>query len=158
MARSVSSTLETAIYAQQTNQVFHILLEIAHADMASTLRFVNNTANVTSNGDVYTAYPFLIDFPPADDPDQLPTVRLFIDNIDRSIVEQLRSISSAPTIDVSVVLASSPNTVECGPLQFTLRSIDYDAQVITAELGFENILNEPFPAGTFTPTDFPGLF
>ena len=158
MARTVSATLEAAVYAQETTQIFHILLEIAHADMAATLRFVNNTADVTSDSDVYTAFPFTIDFPPADGEDQLPSVTLVIDNIDRSIIEELRSIDSAPTIDVSVILASDPDTVECGPLQFSLKSIDYDAQVITAELGFENILNEPFPAGTFTPTDFAGLF
>ena len=158
MARSVSATLEAAVYAQQTDQVFHILLEIAHADMSATLRFVNNTADVTSNFETYTAFPFTIDFPPADGEDQLPRVTLVIDNIDRSIIAELRDIDSAPTIDVSVILAAVPDTVECGPLQFTLKSIDYDAQVITAELGFEDILNEPFPAGTFTPTDFAGLF
>ena len=158
MARSVSATMEAAVYAQQTDEVFHILLEIAHADMSATLRFVNNTADVTSNSDVYTAFPFTIDFPPADGEDRLPSVQLVIDNIDRSIIAELRDLDSAPTIDVSVVLASDPDTVECGPLSFSLKSIDYDAQVITAELGFEDILNEPFPAGTFTPTDFAGLF
>ena len=158
MVRAVSATLEAAVYAQQTDQVFHILLAISHTDMSATLRFVNNTADVTSNGDVYTAFPFSIDFPPSDGEDQLPSVQLAIDNIDRSIIAELRDIDSAPTAAVSVVLASDPDTIECGPLSFTLKSIDYDAKVITAQLGFEDILNEPFPAGTFTPTDFPGLF
>ena len=158
MARSVSATLEAAIYQQETNEIFHTLLEIAHADMSETLRYVDNTADVTSNGDVYTAFPFVVDSPPGDTDDYLPSVRLTIDNIDRVIIAELRSIDSAPTVDVSIVLASDPDTIECGPLQFTLKSISYDAQTITAELSYENILNEPFPAGTFTPTDFPGLF
>ena len=65
MARTVSATLEAAVYEQETNEIFHILLEIAHTDMSATLRFVNNTEDVVSNGDTYTAFPFLIDFPPA---------------------------------------------------------------------------------------------
>lgn len=158
MARSVSATFEAAVYAQETSEVFHILLAISHTDMSATLRFVSNSEDVTSDGDTYTAFPFKIDFPPADGEDQLPSVQLVIDNIDRSIIEELRSIDSAPTVAVSVVLASDPDTVECGPLSFTLKTIDYDAKLITAELGFEDILNEPFPAGTFTPTDFGGLF
>ena len=158
MARSVSATLEAALYQQETNEIFHTLLEIAHAGMSETLRYVDNTADVTSNGDVYTAFPFVIYSPPADTDDYLPSVRLTIDNIDRVIIAELRSIDSAPTVDVSIVLASDPDTIECGPLQFTLKSISYDAQTITAELSYENILNEPFPAGTFTPTDFAGLF
>ena len=157
MARSVSATLEAAVYAQQTDEIFLILLAISHADMSETLRFVNNTEDVVSGGETYTAFPFAIDLP-SDTEDSLPSVQLVIDNIDRSIIEELRSIDSAPTIAVSVILASDPDTIECGPLSFSLKSIDYDAKVITAQLGFEDILNEPFPAGTFTPTDFPGLF
>ena len=157
MARSVSATLEAAVYAQQTDEIFLILLAISHADMSETLRFVNNTEDVVSGGETYTAFPFAIDLP-SDTEDSLPSVQLVIDNIDRSIIEELRSIDSAPTIAVSVILSSAPDTIECGPLSFSLKSIDYDAKVITAQLGFEDILNEPFPAGTFTPTDFPGLF
>ena len=49
MARSVSATFEAAVYAQQTAEVFHIILAVSHADMSETLRLVNNTEDVTSN-------------------------------------------------------------------------------------------------------------
>lgn len=157
MARSLSSTLRSAVYNQETGEVFLILLEIDHDDLDDPLRFVDNTEDVTSNGDTYTAYPFLIDIP-ADDSDRLPSVQLSIDNIDRSILEALRGIDSPPTVNLSVILNSDPDTVELGPLEFTLKNIEYNAFVITGELSYEDILSEGFPKDSFSPENFPGLY
>lgn len=159
MARTgLSNTIKAAMYSQQTDKIFLTLLVIDHAEMDLPLRFVDNNEIVNSNGEDYTPYPFVVDWPPPDDADTLPTVQLTIDNIDRSIIQELRELETAPTIDVSLVLADDHDTVELGPLPFVLQSIDYNAQTITAELGFEHVLQEPFPAHTFTPTNFPGLF
>jgi hypothetical protein len=157
MARSLSSAIKTAMYNQETDEVFLVLLEINHSTMDTPLYFVNNTENITSNSQVYTAYPFLIDLP-SDDPEKLPHVSLIIDNIDRSILETLRGIDSPPTISLSLVLASDPDTLELGPLNFTLKNITYDALTIKGDLSYEDILSEGFPKDSFTPENFPGLF
>ena len=158
MARSISNTFKTAIFKQETSEIFHVLLEINHSSLGTPLRFANNTENVTSNSNVYTAFPFKIDFPPGDRDDQVPTIRLSICNVDRTIVEAIRNMTSAPTVDVSIVLESDPDTVEVGPLQFTLKNVVYDALIVEGELGFEDILNEGFPKDSFTPNEFPALF
>ena len=35
---------------------------------------------------------------------------------------------------------------------------EYDAFVITGELAFEDVLNEPFPGHNYIPSEYPGLF
>lgn len=62
------------------------------------------------------------------------------------------------TVDLSVVLASSPSTIEAGPYRFTLRDVMYDAAIVEGTMRFEDVLNEPYPADSFTPARFPGLF
>ena len=157
MSRSLSTAFKTAIYKQQTGETFLLLLEIDHDDLDTPLRFVNNTEDVTSNSDTYTAFPFELNLP-SDREDQLPTVTLAIDNIDRTIIDTVRDISSPPTASVSVIMASDPDTVEAGPYDFTIKNVNYTAEVVTCELAFEDILNEAFPGDSFTPNYFTSLF
>jgi hypothetical protein len=159
MSRSTSLTLRTAINAEETGEAFLILLDIYHASFGppTTLRFVNNYTDITSNGNDYIAYPFSITIP-SDLEDSLPKVQLTIDNIDRSIMDEIRSLTSAPDVNISVILASDPDTVEAGPFETKLRNVDYNFSAITGDLQAEDILNEPYPGVFFTPDQFPGLF
>ena len=70
--------------------------------------------DIVSRGNTFTAYPFDLSLP-AEDPDQISTVQLSIDNVDHSFVQSLRQISSPVTATIEVVFASSPDTVETGP-------------------------------------------
>ena len=157
MSRNLSTAFKTVIYKQQTGETFLFLLEIDHDDLDTPLRFVNNTENVTSDSNVYTAFPFEISLP-SDREDQLPTVVLAIDNIDRTLVETIRDITSPPTASVSVIMASDPDTIEAGPYDFTIKDANYTAEVVTSNLAFEDILNEAYPGDSFTPNHFPALF
>lgn len=157
MSRSLSTAFKTATNKQQTGEAFLLLLEINHDDLDTPLRFVNNTEDVTSNSDVYTAFPFEISLP-SDREDQLPTVTLAIDNIDRTLVSTIRDITSPPTASVSVIMASDPDTIEAGPYDFTIKDASYTAEVVTSSLAFEDILNEAFPGDSFTPNHFTSLF
>lgn len=157
MSRSLSTTARAAIYAQETGEVFLLLLTIDHDDLDSPIRVVDNTEDVTSRGDTYVAFPFDIALPD-ESPDSISAVRLTIDNVDRQVVDALRSISTPATVTLEVVLASDPDTVEAGPFDLSLRSADYTAEVVTAELVYEDVLNEPFPGGRFIPSDYQALF
>ncbi|MBE0598443.1 MAG: DUF1833 family protein, partial [Desulfuromonadales bacterium] len=106
---------------------------------------------------VYQPFPFDIALP-ADRDDQISKVTLTIDNVDRAIVRAVRELASAPTVTLEIVLASSPDVVEAGPFEFTLQDAGYDALTVSGTLGYEDILNEPFPAGAFVPAAFPGMF
>lgn len=157
MSRTLSAAALSAALAQETSEVFLALLEIAHDDLGSPIRAVNNMEDVTSNGDVYAAFPFEVAMP-AESGDAPSKAVLRIDNVDQSVITAIRSITTPPTATLSVILASSPDTIEAGPFEFTMREVDYDAQFVRAELHFEDILNEPFPADKYTPNNFPGLY
>lgn len=147
----------SAVYRQETDEAFILLLTIDHPNLATAVRVCLNSQNITSRGNEYVAYPFEIDLP-SDDPEQPSRVTLTIDNVDRSIVTAIRQLEGPPTVDLEVIMASTPDTVEAGPFSFTLRNANYDILSVEGELAFEDLLNEPFPAESFTPATHPGLF
>lgn len=157
MARTLSSPAQRAAYAQETGEVFLVLLTINHATLPAPIRVVNDTQNIVSGGNTYLGFNFTIVLPDERE-DQPPRSRVVIDCIDRSIIAALRPLTSPPTLDIQVVLASSPNTIEASFTGFSLRQINYDAMQIEGELTMEEITMEPFPEGSMTPQDFPGLY
>ena len=154
---SRSQAARQAINAEATEQVFLLLLNIDHEDLAEPIRVVNNTEDITSRGDLYAAYPFEIALP-GEDPESVARVSLRIDNVDRQIVQSLRAVQAPLAVALEVVLAASADTVEAGPFNMTLVSAEYDAFVVTGELAFEDVLNEPFPGHSYIPSEYPGLF
>jgi Domain of unknown function (DUF1833) len=151
------------MFAAETAEVFLALLIITHPELAGPLRFVNNVEDILSrvagedDPQPYYGCPFELTLPDERE-DQLPSVRLTIDNVDQAIVANLRAIATAPTLTLYVVLASSPDLAEVGPIEYALRSADYSAASVTGTLAFADVLSEPFPWRLFTPTDWPGVF
>jgi len=157
MPRQVSLTAMRAALAQETNEVFLELLKIEHASLGAPIYLVNNTESIVSGGNTHTPVGFRMTLP-SDEAEREPTAQLVINNVDRSLMDEVRTLTSAPTVTVSVILASSPNTIEYGPVRLEVRSATYDANVITFALGFDAFFNEPISAAKFTPEYFPGLF
>jgi hypothetical protein len=81
-----------------------------------------------------------------------------IDNIDRRIVQAVRSLTSAPAVLIEIVRAADPDTVEARFVDFKLANVTYDAQVVEGDLTVEDFTAEPFPSASFSPSLFPGLF
>ena len=156
MPRTVSATLKAEAFAQHSGEVYIALLVISHADI-TTLRFAANSENVSSGGNTYIAYPFDIRLPQERD-DQPPQVPIVIDNVDRAIVDEIRTLTGPPDVTLSVVLASDPDVVEYGPIETTLRNVDWNFGTITGDLQAEDLLNESYPGDAFTPQNAPGLF
>jgi len=157
MPRDLSLTARQAVFAQETGTVFLILLTIDHSSLSSPLRFVYNNEDITSRGNTFTAFNFQIQLP-SEEEDSITDVQLRIDNVDRQIVETVRSLSSAPEVTMEIVLSSDPDTVEAGPFNFELQEATYDAVQVTGTLGYPPVLDEPFPGDLFTPQNHPGLF
>ena len=152
-----SSTFKSAAFAQETAETVLVALTITHADLAAPVRVVNNHANIVSNGNTYVGFPFEIDLPEVG-PGAPPRVTLRIDNVDRQIVDALRAISSPFDLEIEVLLASQPDTIEASFEGLKAISARYDALTVEAELGFEDVLSEPYPGDSFTPARNPGLF
>jgi hypothetical protein len=157
MSRTLSSAANAAIFTSQTNEVFLVLLELTGGNIVTPIRVSSNNVDTTSNGDVYTAYPFHISMPPETDK-EIPSVQLVIDNIDQTLIQEIRGTAIPILIEMNIVLAGTPDTIEAGPFNYTLRNITYDALTISGDLMFEDVLNEPYPAGSYDTVNYPGLF
>lgn len=152
-----STTLQTAINASTTDQAFIMLCEIDHASLSEPIRVANNWQDVVSNGNTYVAFPFEVTLPD-DVTDQMPRPTLKIDNVDLAITDAVRKMVGVATVQLSVVLSSTPDTVEFGPFAMKLRKVEYDAQTVTGELAFDELWGEPFPGDTIGPNLYPSLF
>lgn len=157
MSRSISVTAKAASAAAQTSEVWLMRLKIEEATLAEPITVICDKVNYTIGGVLYTAFPFRTTLPPEYE-DRPPRIRLEIDNVDRTIVQAIRTMTSPPTITLDVVLASAPTVVEAGPYVFTLLSVDYDALVVSGELGNENVLELQSPDGRYWPNDYSGMF
>ncbi len=157
MSRTLSNAALQAIYSQETNQVFLVLLEIDHADLVDPIRVVSNHQAITSNGQTYVPYAFEFD-PPDEREGVITSAKLIIDNIDRTIVATIRSLTTPPTVTVSIILADSPDVIEAGPLTFLLRNVTYDVETVSGDLIYDELDNLNIPGDTFNPVDFGGLF
>jgi hypothetical protein len=160
MARSISSTILAAANSQTTTEVFLALLDFSHSDLAGNIRIVNNTENVTSNSNVYTAAPFSLSLPP-EGAEANPVMRVSTTNVDRSIIDDIRSVAGGSeriACDVTIIATSAPDTALASYVGFEMVNVQYTAEDLTFDLSVENFLTEPFPYGSFTPTTTPGIF
>jgi hypothetical protein len=157
MTRSVSDLTRQALYAPETAEAFLVLLTLDHADLAEPIRVTSDAVTTISRGDDFVPFPFELILP--DDLDGAPPrARLAIDNIDRRIVQAVRTLSSAPTVMIEIIRAAAPDTVEAQFVDFKLTHVSYDAHRVEGSLTLEDFTAEPFPAAVFSPGLFPGLF
>ncbi len=121
------------------------------------LYVVNNSVPVVSRGIQYEPYPFQVTLP-ADDSESLPQVQLVLSNVDNAIIEFIRSQLVAPAIAIEIVTSAYPDIVEKSLTFLKLVSVTYDAMTIQGRLDVDNFLAQKFPAESYVPPQFPGLF
>lgn len=166
---SVSATFRQAAYGQETGRTIIALITIEHDSLLEPIRICTNPTQriaeydsdivygTVSDGDNYIFLPVRLQIP--SDTDEGPgNMIIEFDNIHRDYTEAIRSIFTPPTVTVELVLDSTPDTVEVSWPEFLLTDITYNALTIQGTLALEVLDREPFPAGTFNPTSFPGLF
>lgn len=155
--RTVSTNAREAMNASQTGEIFLVTLDIDHPDLAQPLRVVNNNEAIISNGETYlaTAFSFVL---PAQEDGKISNSTLSIDNVDRNIVEIIRTITSFPTVVANVLLASDPDVIEAGPFDFQLRNVNYDRNTVSGELIYESYMRDNCGTVKYKNTLFPGLF
>jgi hypothetical protein len=153
---SLSGEAKRSAFAQSTSKAWVMLLVIDHEDLSEPIRLTSNETNLIVDGNVYVAFGFDIDMP--DEGDDVPQVQVRVDNVDRKMVDTIRALTSPPDFSLSVVLSDTPDLIEAGPFDMTLQDCEYDVLSITGNLTFDNILSEPFPAESFNPQEYPGLF
>ncbi len=154
--RTMSAAARAAAHAETSDKVWLVLLEIAAADLAAPIRVVNDNQDIVHQGWTFVGYPFEVELPP-ENQDRPMIARIRIDNTERLIVDEVRSISEAPSVTLRVVLADQPDMIEVEYAGMRLRNVTWDAGEISGDLVYEDILSEPV-CEQMTPARFPGAF
>lgn len=161
MARTLPATLIAAMNAQSSDVLVLALFTITHSGIP-TLRFVNNTEAVVFGGNVYTAFPFSVILPP-DEEDKAPTIQIEISNVGLELIASARVIAgnrerALGTIQIIESGALVPDVAVQTFSDYDIVNVSYTHETMTLSLAIESFLNEPYPAPSYTPANFPGLF
>lgn len=144
-------------YATEQNDACVCLLRFSHAELAADILLTDAGEDVTIGADTYLAVPLRATLP--DETEETPPAgRLVLDNVSRTAIAAVRSISTPLACELTVVWASEPLVVEEGPFDFEVRNVGWTAVTMTADLVFEPVLGAAVPADTFNPVTTPGLF
>jgi hypothetical protein len=155
MSRGLSSAAKAELYAAQTSGVWLVLLTVEHASF-STLRYVNDRANITSGGDTYTAMAFSCRLPA--DRDGPVRAIVSLDNVDRATIASVRAVTSPATVTLEVIRQSAPDTIVVSYPYLQLVGCTITTDRIDFELGSDPVLDEAYPGLEFTPLSFPAGF
>lgn len=156
MSRTLSSAAVQSLFVSQTDEVWVMLIKITHPLITDITVTSDNIVTVHS-GETYEPYPYEIRMP-SDVPNTMPVMDLQIDNVERRLVETIRSLPDSPDVVVKFVLADTPDVIEAGPFVFQMANTRFDALAVSATLIYQDILHEPYPADRITPQHFPGVF
>lgn len=164
----ISDNLRQAAYAQETDVAVIVLLTLSTPELPDTIRVCNvpvekftdlgeNVYGVTSNEQRYIFLPFDITLP-QDDKTGAVSAKLTIDNVNRQIVQYARQTRKALNVGIQVILSNNLDYVELEYNDFKLTNVSYNGFSVEGDLSVDYLGLEPFPAGRFTPSGFPGLF
>jgi Domain of unknown function (DUF1833) len=152
---AISEAMARAILGHRSDEVALVLLTITSADF-TTIRVVNDGADITSNGNEFLKFPFVIDLP--GDGEGVPVARLQIQNVSRQIWEAIEAATATINVKIEVILASDPDTIEKSFDGLELRNVVCNALTVEGELTTQQFTAEPYPHIRAIPSRLPGLF
>jgi hypothetical protein len=156
MSRACSAAFLAAVFAQQTDKVPVAFVTIDHATLSQPIRVNTSGQDIVRGGNNYQAFPFELTLP--GEAENMPAAKLRIDNTDRRIIQAVRGITSPASVTMALALADSPDTTEAEFDSFSLSNVTYDMGMVEGDVTVEDFTSEPFPSGSMTPANFPGLF
>lgn len=168
MTQNVSANFRESAYAQETDVAIIVLLILTTDDNTEPVRVCNvpvekfvedgyNVYGLRSRNKKYYFYPFDINLP-QDDKTGAVTAKLTIDNVNRDIVKYVRESKTGVNVTIQCVLSNNLNEVELEYKNFKLVNVSYNSLTVSGNISVDYLGDEPFPAGRFTPSGFPGLF
>jgi hypothetical protein len=133
-----------------------VLITISHSSLSEPIRVANNKKNIVSNGDEYVGFPFEIQLPDSKE-DSQPSAKLTINNVSREIGVAIRSISTPPSVTITIVRQQTLDVIEAQFFGMRLNNVKYDVLTVTGDLQFEDLTREEFPSLKFSPSIFRGI-
>lgn len=158
MPRSYSAQYKSTLAQVSMEEAPLILLQIDHPELTTPVRVVNDTQDITSNGNLFIAFPFACTLPD-DFENQLPRARIIIGNAGRDLMGFIESTDGAigSTAKFQQVMRSRPNQVEF-EITMSLFNVVATNLEVTAELGFDNLFAKPAVSVSYRPENSIGLF
>ena len=170
---SLSQSAVKAMFASETSEALILLITITNpSDPANPIRLADGYTNriaslttdtdvtygVTSNSKDYLFMPMQIVLP-GELEAGAAQCSLILNFVTREAIDIIRTHLTSPvSVQIDLVLASSPDRVETSFSGFKITNVTYNADQITFDLNMVSLSREPFPCFTFTPANFPGLF
>ncbi len=159
-----------ALFSQDSDSDLIILLTVYDPDTNNPIiRLADNytqrisetaddvTYGVVSRTNSFTFLPMEITLPQEEEA-QAPRCSIVLHDVTRYVTPIIRNISSPPKILMELVLSKTPDVVELSFSDFFIDNFTYDANTVNASLSMIDYDREPFPAHSFSPKYFPGIF
>jgi len=165
--RTLSLNFRKAIFAQESGEIPIFLLTITHPDLAAPIYLSTDATTRLSTdpltyGTVSRSVTYLYAASSVTLPDEKdkspPACKLTMENVTRGLIPLARSVATPPTVKIEAVLASALDTVEMTWPVMDMSHLGYDVATLEFDLTMDALVTEPYPAGTFSPAYFPGLF
>ena len=161
MARTLSAAFRAQLFSPYRDKDWRILLTVDHPSFDDPFRFVsgdpNEFATLTSNGNVFTTFPFELTLPSDDDNEPQATLRL--QNADDRIGSTILALpDEAVTITLQVVLREDPDTIEVEWLNMELIDTEVNAMMVQGRIVMRGLTAEPCPGRVLTSRISPVFF
>ena len=155
--RDLTPALLDEFYNRTSGDPFLLLMTFSHASFASDIRLVQNSEDITSNGNLFSAFPCKIVLP-VDDGETQREVTLELDNVGLDLISELRTVTDFIGVNLQMVLASNPDLIEIEVGELKIKNIQYNRKTISATLFQDDFLNSEIPSEKYTPQLYPGIF
>ncbi|MEV5456636.1 DUF1833 family protein [Streptomyces sp. NPDC052535] len=135
-----------------------LLLELSAPSFVEVLRIVNDTGDWVSQGNVYTGFPFGFKLPD-DVGGQAPRAQLVLDNVGRSITEDLERLQHSELVTARLMITdrADPNVIEAS-YDLPMTQVVVTSQVATAQLGVDFLTRQQAVTLRANPFTLPGIF
>lgn len=155
---TISTTAATALHRVSDGQGMLELLTITGGGIVTPVRLVNDTRDITSNGNLFLALPFQVVLP-RQSTKETPRATLRMENVGREIGRELEALlpGAELTATIQVVYRATPNVID---YSFTapLSGVRANVLSISASMGPTDLMRRPVVNARFDPFTAPGLF
>ncbi len=155
MPNNITDALRAQFFSQESNDPFLILVTFQNPTFVA--RLVNNSADIVSRGNIFTAFPMKIRLP-IDDGESTRDIQIDLDNVSLDMINSFRSVTDSIGVTVEMVLASAPDVVQISIDDLSIGNVTYNATKISAQIVMDSFLSVAMTSENYTPTNFPGLF
>jgi hypothetical protein len=109
-----------------------------------------------SRGDNYYYLPMFVLLP--DEREEAPPKsQLRITNVNRTLIDLIRSVTTPARAKLELVLGSDPDTVEVESPWLDVIAASNSAGEVVLDLSLNSMTTESMPVDSFDPASFPGL-